>query len=129
VCGAGVKEVFPHLVRVRLAREHARSLGVRAARLARPSHRAPPARCGSVDPPPGKGEEEREEGKGKTVPDKWALPGSERGEGERVWLLGRCGRLGRWAGAVVGPAAGFWDGRPSRGSKLRGKDFGLKAFD
>jgi hypothetical protein len=77
----GGKRGFSRPIRVRLAREHARSLGVRAAWLARPSHRALPARCGSVDPPPGKGEGEREEGKGKTVTDEWALPGSERGEG------------------------------------------------
>jgi hypothetical protein len=88
MCSARVKGGFSRPVRVRLARERARSLSVRAAWLARPSHRAPPARCGSVDPPPGKGEGEREEGKGKTVTDEWALPGSERGEGERVWLLG-----------------------------------------
>jgi hypothetical protein len=86
----GGKRGFSRPVRVRLARERARSLGVRAAWLARPSHRAPPTQCGSVDPPLGKGEGEREEGKGKMVTDEWALPSSERDEqrGERVWLLG-----------------------------------------
>jgi hypothetical protein len=62
--GAGVKGDFPPPVRVRLARGRARSLGVRVAWLARPSHRAPPAWCGSVDPPSGAGEgENRDEGK------------------------------------------------------------------
>jgi hypothetical protein len=63
-CGAGVKE-DPPPVRVRLAREHARSLGVRVAWLARLSHHAPPARCGSVDPPSGAGEGEKKRGEGE----------------------------------------------------------------
>jgi hypothetical protein len=57
--GAGVKGDFPSPVQVRLARGCARPLGVRVAWLARPSHRAPPARCGSVDPPSGAGEGEK----------------------------------------------------------------------
>jgi hypothetical protein len=56
--GAGVKEDF-HPVRVRPARERVQSLGVRVAWLVRPSHRAPPARCGLVDPPSGAGKGEK----------------------------------------------------------------------
>jgi hypothetical protein len=63
-CGAWVKEDSPP-VWVRLARERTRSLGVRVAWLARPSHHAPPARCGLIDPPSGAGEGEKRRGEGE----------------------------------------------------------------
>jgi hypothetical protein len=93
--GVGVKEDFPPSARVRFARGRGRSLGVRVAWLARPSHRAlPPVRCGSVDPPPGAGKG----GKGM------------RGRGKQ-WLTGgpypaaSQARKGRRGGCLVaGPA-------------------------
>jgi hypothetical protein len=96
----GVKGVFPVRAGFDSRVSALRSLGVRAAWLARPSHRAPPARCGSVDRPPGKGEGEREEGKGKTVTDMWALPGSETGE----YKVKGFGCWADVAGWVAGPA-------------------------